>query len=55
MTEQEAKEAILSNGYKLLTEGHNHVDVADGRGSFRGVNWLDLAQHFKLHEKKARK
>lgn len=58
MTETEAKETILANGYKIVSERLKLVTVSEpsrssGIKSWTGVNFLDLAQTFKLHERQA--
>lgn len=61
MTEQEAREAILRQGYRITGEWETSVTVmhpGTGRNACRtwtGANFLDLVQTFKLHERPTRR
>lgn len=60
LTEAEAKTAITANGYRVVQEAERAVTVSEpGRGSqarfWHGVNFLDLAQSFRLHQRPAKK
>lgn len=61
MTETEARALILDAGYEIQAERDRYVRVAARAGqrgcrnrTFEGVNWRDLASHFRLHERSAR-
>lgn len=60
MTNDEAREAIVANGYQITRELPRFVSVRErpkkrnvAARYWSGVNFLDLAQSFKLHQRKA--
>jgi len=60
MTEEQARDAIIANGYKITARsGRVTAEEGSGRAEWRyqrwtGVNYLDLAQTYKLHERPAK-
>ena len=57
MTEQEARNAIEAQGYRVISTYPRRVTVSKGSGSsertFSGVSFRDLCQSFHLHERPA--